>query len=88
MSDQTDQQSTMTSEYIVRLPQPDGYAGWTRVKGHRVPCANEVLYYKDEFYRAETIVHKVFLTPKCNCISEVTVILDPRPLADPYRHAS
>ena len=88
MSDQTDQQNTVTSEYIVRLPQPDGYAGWTRVKGHRVPCANEVLQYKGEFYRAETIVHEVVQNPKGCPASEVTVILDPRPLANPYQHAS
>jgi len=88
MSNQTDQQNTMTSEYIVRLPQPDGYAGYTRVKGHRVPCANEVLHYKGEFYRAETIVHEVVQTNKGDCISEVTAILDPRPLANPYQHAS
>jgi hypothetical protein len=88
MSDQIDQQSTVTSEYIVRLPQPDGYSGWTRVKGHRVPCANEVLQYKGEFYQAETIVHEVVQSPKGGFASDVTVILDPRPLANPFQHAA
>ena len=84
MSDQTFKLNPMTSEYIVRLPKPDGYAGWTRVKGHRVPCSNEVLQYKGEFYRAETIVHEVVQSTK-GFASEVTVILDPRPLANPFR---